>query len=176
MAEKSESVHAVSGYTGVTPKRDKWHAYITYKGVYYSLGSYRDIEDAVKARGRAKELVIADAQGLLNFYTELEKSFPQTPSRGSEPKREFPSTEWVSNATPMSAAKRSDNSSGYVGVYERRGKWEARICYKGHRFTLGRFESLQDAADSRSKAEEELKEDPENFVKLYSEKYRCFHV
>ena len=81
MTEKVESTLSVSGYTGVTPKRDKWQAYITYKGVRYSLGCYSKIEDAVKARARGNELVIADAQGLLEFYTELEKSFPQLPNK-----------------------------------------------------------------------------------------------
>ena len=68
MTEKVESTRSSSGYTGVSPKRDKWQAHITYKGIRYSLGSYFDINDAVKARARAKEIVIADAQGLLDFY------------------------------------------------------------------------------------------------------------
>lgn len=65
---------------------DKWQARITYKGVQYSLGCYFNIDDAVKARARAKELVMADAQGLLDFYNELSKSFPQISSRRTEAK------------------------------------------------------------------------------------------
>jgi len=86
MTEKVKSTRAVSGYTGVSPKRDKWQARITYKGVQYSLGCYFNIDDAVKARARAKELVMADAQGLLDFYNELSKSFPQIPSRRTKVK------------------------------------------------------------------------------------------
>lgn len=65
------STVAVSGYVGVAPKRDKWQAYIRYKGVNYFLGCYDDMEDAIKARARAKELVIEDATKLLEIYEEL---------------------------------------------------------------------------------------------------------
>ena len=67
------STVAVSGYVGVAPKRDKWQAYIRYKGVNYFLGCYDDMEDAIKARARAKELVIEDATKLLEIYEELQQ-------------------------------------------------------------------------------------------------------
>lgn len=171
MTEKVESTRSVSGYTGVTPKRDKWQAYITYKGVHYSLGSYYDVKDAVKARARAKELVIADAQGLLDFYTELEKTFPKLPNRRTEPKKVFPIAEWTVNDSPASAAKRSDNTSGYAGVYQQKGKWEAKICYRGKRYRLGRFADIEDAIAARKAAEKDLLEDPLHFEEIYSKKY-----
>lgn len=171
ITEKVESTRAVSGYVGVTPKRGKWQAYIKYKGVHYSLGCYCDIQDAVEARARAKELVVADAQGLLDFYSELEKSFPNLPSKHTEPKRDFPSTEWVVNNLPVSAARRSDNTSGYVGVYKRNKKWEARICYQGVRYNLGRFDSVEEAATARKEAEQAINIDPNRFVEEYSKKY-----
>ena len=62
-----------SGYTGVVQKRGKWNAYIKYKGRRISLGCYTNLEDAVKARARGKELVIRDAMGLLDFYEELHR-------------------------------------------------------------------------------------------------------
>lgn len=169
MTEKVESTRSSSGYTGVSPKRDKWQAYITYKGVHYFLGSYFDINDAVKARARAKELVIADAQGLLDFYTELEKSFPQLPNRRTEPKKEFTSTEWTVNNTPASAAKRSNNTSGYPGVSIHHGKWDAEICFKGIRYRLGRFVDINEAITSRKAAEKILREDPQRFLDEYKD-------
>ena len=175
MTERVESKHASSGYTGVSPKRDKWQAYITYKGVRYTLGCYWDIQDAVKARARAKELVIADAEGLLDFYTELEKTFPQRPNKHNVPKKEFKRTEWIVNNTPTSAAVRSDNSSGYTGVYCTRGKWEARIAYQRVRYLLGRFDSIDEAVAARKSAEQLLKEDPERFIKEH-EKYSHHHI
>lgn len=176
MTEKVESTRSVSGYTGVSPKRDKWQAHIKYKGVRYSLGCYSDIEDAVKARARAKELVIADAQGLLDLYTELEKSFPQLPNRRTEPKKEFASTEWTVNNTPTSSATRSDNRSGHTGVSFHRRKWDASICYQGIRYRLGRFEDLDEAVATRISAEQLLKEDPKRFVEEYSRKYAHYRT
>ena len=171
MTERVESTRAISGYTGVSPKRDKWQAYIRYKGVHYSLGCYSDLQDAVKARAKAKELVIADAQGLLDFYSELEKTFPQLPNKRTEPKKEFPSNEWTVNDTPMSAATRSDNRSGYTGVSPKRNKWEARICYKGIRYLLGSYDTVEDAVAVRKTAEQLLLTDPELFVKKYTKEY-----
>ena len=176
MTEKVESTRAVSGYTGVTPKRDKWQAYIKYKGVHYSLGCYYDIKDAVKARARAKELVMADAAGLLDFYTEFEKSFPQLPNKNNVPKKVFASTEWTVNNTPASAATRSDNTSGHRGVCLQKGKWEATICYKGIRYALGRFDDLDEAIKARTAADQLLREDPQRFVEECSKKYRHHHI
>ena len=176
MTEKVKSTRSISGFTGVSPKRDKWQAHITYKGVRYSLGSYFNIEDAVKARARAKELVIADAKGLLDFYTELEKTFPQLPDRKNQPKREFAATEWTVNNQPTSAAVRSDNNSGYTGVSRKRDKWAARICYQHIRYMLGQFDDLEKAITVRKEAEQLLKEDPERFVKEYTEKYPHHHI
>ena len=167
MREQIESRHSVSGYVGVTPKRDKRHAYITYKGVHYSLGSYWNIDDAVKARTRAKELVMADAQGLLDFYSKLEKSFPQLPNKRTEPKRKFQYQEWVVNDTPASAAIRSDNTSGYPGVNYHKGKWDVKICYQGIRYRIGCFVDIENAVATRKSAEQLLKEDPQRFLDEY---------
>ena len=176
MTEKVESTRSSSGYTGVSPKRDKWQAHITYKGIRYSLGSYFDINDAVKARARAKEIVIADAQGLLDFYTELEKTFSQLPNRRTEPKKKFTSTEWTVNNTPGSAARRSDNKSGYSGVNYRDNKWEAKICYNGLRYMLGRFNDIQDAIAIRKKAEFDLKKYPDVFEKEYKIRFSHYFI
>ena len=46
-----------SGYTGVyfDKRSQRWNAYINFKKKRYYLGSYRDIEDAVKKRRLAEE-------------------------------------------------------------------------------------------------------------------------
>lgn len=162
------STNAVSGYVGVTPKRGKWLAYIKYKGAYYSLGCYSDIQDAVKARARAKELVIEDAMELLDFYEEIHKDDPLPPAQ--EPLPEVPLQKLAQkiNDTPCSAAKRSDNTSGHVGINFRNNRWESRICYQGVRYMLGRFKEIETAVHARKKAEELLKSEPEKFVEKYS--------
>lgn len=76
-----KSSNAKSGYTGVREKRDKWQAYITYKGVKYNLGCYLDIKDAIEARAKAKELVQQDALELLEFYEEALKNAPPVPTK-----------------------------------------------------------------------------------------------
>ena len=73
LEEKVESVHSVSGYTGVTPKRGKWQAYITYKGKHYSLGYYTNLEDAVKARKQAEMDLKADPDGFEKLYQQKYK-------------------------------------------------------------------------------------------------------
>ena len=47
-----------SGYTGVyqNTRSERWVAQITFKGKTYYLGSYKNIEDAVKARKRGEEM------------------------------------------------------------------------------------------------------------------------
>lgn len=74
------SKRSKSGFVGVCAKRDKWVAYIQYKGVRYNLGTFYKIEDAVKARARAKELVKQDA---LQLYEETKHLFSDIPCRPS---------------------------------------------------------------------------------------------
>ena len=117
------------------------------------------------------KLNMADAEGLLESYNEIEESLPPIPSKSTEPVRVFPNAEWTVNNTPASAAKRSDNKSGHTGVSKKKNKWEARICYKGIRYVLGSFKLKREAIAARKAAEKALKEDPERFVKEYSERY-----
>lgn len=81
MEERIYSSHSSSGYTGVSAKHDKWQAYITYKGKHYSLGCYSKLEDAVKARARAKEMVRQDAEQLAIAYKILHQEDPPLPSK-----------------------------------------------------------------------------------------------
>ena len=165
--DKLRAEDTASGYVGVAPKRDKWHAYINYKGVRYNLGTYWNIEDAVKARARAKQLVIEDAQGLINFYDEIHKNDPKSYDRKTFESPQFPQAPWVEKSKdPVSYTKRIDNSSGYTGVYyvRKSGKWEARISYKKTRYILGYFDNKDDAIAARLKAEQALKDDPVKFI------------
>lgn len=106
---------------------------------------------------------------MLDFYAELEKSFPQLPNKRTEPKRKFKYQEWVVNDTPASAAIRSDNTSGYPGVNYHKGKWDAKICYQGIRYRIGRFADIEDAVLARKSAEQLLKEDPQRFLDEYKD-------
>lgn len=74
LADDVKSNRSKSGFTGITERNGKWRAQISYKGQYYYLGSYSKLEDAVKARARAKELVQEDAMELLARYQEMHSS------------------------------------------------------------------------------------------------------
>lgn len=175
--EQVISTRNKSGYVGVFPKRDKWTATLKYKGKLHYLGTFYNIEDAIKARARAKELAIEDAKGLLDFYEELHKNDPEIYKREYFEAPEFPKSAWVEkNGEPASAALRSDNTSGHVGVYHRNKKWEARICYQGLRYILGRFDSIDEAILARKTAEKDLKKDPPHFIEEYSKKYASYHI
>ena len=57
VAAKKTTKTNTSGYTGVyfDKRSQKWNAHINFKKKRYYLGSYRDIEDAVKERRLAEE-------------------------------------------------------------------------------------------------------------------------
>lgn len=169
--DRVKSTKSISGYVGVSPKRDKWQAYITYRGKHYSLGCYSKIDDAVKARTRAKALVIEDALGLLNFYEEMQREFTGPVTQKPIPQVPYDKNPWQENSDLLSATIRKDNKSGHVGVNFRKGKWEAKICYKGIRYRLGSFDKKEDAVTERKKAEQLLKKDPDEFVAMYSATY-----
>jgi len=70
MLEKTKErrvANNTSGHTGVyrANKRNTWTAQISFKGKTYYLGTYPNIEDAVKARKRAEEVVFDE---FLNWY------------------------------------------------------------------------------------------------------------
>lgn len=73
-----------SGYTGVSLKRDKWIAYINYRGRRYHLGTYSNKEDAIRARARAKELVMENAMQLLEEFESIHKN-DRKPDRSALP-------------------------------------------------------------------------------------------
>ena len=170
------STRSMSGYVGVTRKRDKWQAYITYKRQHISLGVYEKLEDAVKARARGKEAVIADAAELLKIYEEIHENDEALPSKSTLPKNDLPYKPRVINDQPTTAARRVDNKSGYTGITFRKNKWESRICYNKRRYMLGRFDTLDEAILERTKAEDCLKRDPDAFVEYYSQNYKSHAI
>ena len=54
--------------------------------------------------------------------------------------------------------KNRSNTSGKVGVYyiKSRGKWAARIKFKGKQYFLGNFDKFEDACKARKTAEENI--------------------
>ncbi len=62
-----------SGYNGVhwDRRRQRWVAQIGFKGKRYSLGSYKKIDDAVRARKNAEERIYGE---FLEWYYETYKS------------------------------------------------------------------------------------------------------
>ncbi len=50
----------------------------------------------------------------------------------------------------------SDNTTGYKGVYLIKGKYVAKIVFKGKAYYLGTYQKVEDAAAARQKAENEL--------------------
>ena len=163
------STRSMSGYVGVTRKRDKWQAYITYKRQHISLGVYEKLEDAVKARARGKEAVMEDAAELLKLYEAIHENDEELPSKSTVPKNDVPYEPRVINDQPTTAARRLDNKSGYTGVSFRKNKWEARICYNKLRYFLGRFDTQDEAIKARQDAENLLQADPDAFVVHYED-------
>ena len=163
------STRSMSGYVGVTRKRDKWQAYIMYKREHISLGVYEKLEDAVKARARGKEAVMADATELLKIYEAIHENDEALPSKSTLPKNDLPYEPRVINNQPTTAARRVDNKSGFTGVSFRKNKWEARICYNKLRYFLGRFDTQDEAIKARQDAEKLLQTGPDAFVVHYED-------
>lgn len=163
LKEDEKKQDTLSGYTGVSPKRDKWHAYITYRGKRYNLGTYSNIEGAIKARARAKELVMEDALQLLENFEELHKADYKL-DRETLPKVKTVALQDIKEKTPFLTVARHNNKSGHPGVCMRRNKWLAYITYKGKKYVLGSFTEKEDAIVARKKAEKHLMEDPGSFV------------
>lgn len=163
LKEDTKKPDTLSGYTGVSPKRDKWFARITYRGKRYNLGTYSNIEDAIKARARAKELVMEDAQQLLELFETLHRD-DYKPDRATLPKVKIDPLITEGEKKHIPTVTRSNNSSGCPGVSKNHNKWKAYISHKGKRYVLGYFADKNKAIEVRKKAEKQLKEDPASFV------------
>lgn len=69
----------------------------------------------------------------------------------------------------LKSKQQSNNKSGITGVrwHKRIGKWQASIMFQGVSYHLGYFGKLEEAAEARKKAEEELFE---KYLKAHEEK------
>lgn len=174
LENKVESTKAKSGYTGVVPRDGKWRARIRYKGKNYYLGTYSKIEDAVKARARAKEWIQEDALELLEAYQELHKHDPKRPSRETVAQKVKMDAEEsiVESKVHQALANKVESTrakSGYTGVIPRDGKWRALINYQGKRYYLGSYSEIEDAVNARTRAKEWIQEDALAFMEWYQE-------
>lgn len=57
-----------------------------------------------------------------------------------------------------SRKKRSDNTSGYTGIYRVHGKWKAGIGLMGKRYHIGTYDTFLEAKEARLAAEQILHE------------------
>ena len=64
-----------SGVRGVSKYRDKWRASITFKKKTYYLGTFTDLEEAIKIRKKAESVLYGE---FLDWYNE---TFPQKQGR-----------------------------------------------------------------------------------------------
>ena len=60
-----------------------------------------------------------------------------------------------------------NNTSGYKGVFKKRGKWAAQIQYKGKSYYLGSYDTFENAVVARKTAEKWVREDAEKLVKKW---------
>lgn len=57
-----------------------------------------------------------------------------------------------------------NNTSGYKGVFQKRGRWAACIQYKKKNYYLGSYDRLEDAVEARKEAEIRVREDAERLM------------
>lgn len=62
-----------------------------------------------------------------------------------------------------------NNTSGYKGVFRKRGRWAACIQYKKKTHYLGSFDRLEDAIEARKEAENRVREDAEKLLEKLKE-------
>ena len=62
---------------------------------------------------------------------------------------------------------RADNTSGYTGVFEKDGRWCARIMYKGVNYNLGTYDELDEAVKARRAAEARVKDDARRLLAVW---------
>lgn len=58
----------------------------------------------------------------------------------------------------------SNNTSGHKGVYQKNGKWAAKIQYKKKTYYLGSYDSLEEAVNARRQAENRVRDDAEKLL------------
>lgn len=62
-----------------------------------------------------------------------------------------------------------NNTSGYKGVFKKRGRWAAAIQYKKKNYYLGSYDRLEDAIEARKEAENRIRDDAERLLEKLKE-------
>lgn len=69
----------------------------------------------------------------------------------------------------FSDKKSRNNTSGYKGVFQKRGKWAAQIQYKKKVYYLGSYDRIEDAAAARKEAENLVRDEAEKLLERLQE-------
>lgn len=67
-----------------------------------------------------------------------------------------------------------NNTSGHKGVYQKRGKWAAKIQYKKKVYYLGTYDRIEDAIEVRKMAENMVKDDAITLLEKIQETTKSF--
>lgn len=148
----SKKIHSnnSSGVRGVSyaKRKGKYQAYIGFKGKVYSLGYFNSLEEAAEIRKKAENEVYGN---FLKWYGENIKIDKN-------------------KDTGIAKKIREKNAKGIKGVsyHNRKGKYiQAYIVFEKKKYSLGYYNSLEEAAEIRERAENEIR--CGNFEKWYSE-------
>lgn len=69
-----------------------------------------------------------------------------------------------------------NNTSGYKGVFWKRGRWTASIQYKKKSYYLGSYDRLEDAVEARKEAEDWVREDAEKLLEQFRKREKDIPV
>lgn len=109
-----------------------------------------------KCRCDCGNFKVIDYKSLTNNQYELSCKACGDKNRSDAVKK----SQFIDGTQPckLSCKATAANKSGVVGVNwdKSRGKWQASIRFKGHKYNLGRFDNMQDAIDVRKIAEREI--------------------
>ncbi len=124
----ADDINNTSGITGVQKRGNKWAANIVVKSKFYWLGSYKNIDDAVKIRKDAEKHVKTG-----DFV------------------------EWFEQNHSSGVRKQLNNTSGVTGVSKKAKHWVAQIGTGGKNYRLGSYKNKDDAVKIRKDAEKHVK-------------------
>lgn len=77
--------------------------------------------------------------------------------------------------TVLSDKLSSNNTSGHKGVFQKRGKWAAKIQYKKKNYYLGSYDRIEDAIEVRKEAEQLVKDDAKKLLEELNKKRERQH-
>ena len=122
-SKRKRRSNSASGYIGVSSTRGKrYRAQITNNGKLENIGTYDTAKKAAKAFDAAA-IELGRPLSKLNFPKKVSPGY-----------------------TPTNNGQRSNNTSGYRGVSNRKEGWQAQIWMNGKMTSLGYFNTLKQAA------------------------------